>query len=112
MNSEKKSQLLQQINETLNADRIYPFKNREDLCEGRTSYDELRESADAFYQTLLAVQRELQATQDSLKCPRCGSHTQKQHRYNNGDDWRCPECYIDLNCDHTPQTRWANEQRQ
>lgn len=46
---------------------------------------------------------------EKCKCPKCKDDARRLVRYGNGDQWMCPDCYLGLYLDHTPQTKWANK---
>ena len=42
-------------------------------------------------------------------CPKCKEPTDRLHRYNSGDAWMCPTCYVGMYCHPTPQTLWQRD---
>jgi len=42
----------------------------------------------------------------TIICPKCKENTDRLHRYNSGDSWMCPTCYVGMYCSPTPQTQW------
>ena len=46
----------------------------------------------------------------TIKCPKCGHEACRLVRYNSGDVWMCPDCYLGLYLDHTPQTKWPEKE--
>lgn len=45
----------------------------------------------------------------TLKCPKCSEEVDRLHRYNSGDQWMCPSCYVGMYCHPTPQTQWPEQ---
>lgn len=53
------------------------------------------------------INKFLEILNKGIECPSCHNLSDRLHRYNSGEPWLCPSCYIGRNCFPTPQTEWS-----